>query len=149
VGYTLFDAAGTVIVPRTIAGVTETVPNAGLYAADVTFPDAFRGVIVWDTGTFFSKTYHATEDYNPLTVSLDSGSIAFPTDKIDEILGTVQAMTGTLDFIRDMTSGRWIIEDNMMKFYAEDNVTLVAQFELFDENGVPSMGSVFERVKVP
>lgn len=162
VGYTLLSPIGAVVTPRTTASVVEMLSGSGLYSADVTIPDAFEGSIVWDTGTVFSRVFYAIEDLNPTTVILDSGSIAFPTDKIDSILGTVQSMTGTLQtvtgtlqsmssalqYIRDMTSGRWKVENNMMKFYAEDNVTLVAQFDLFDENGTPTMGGVFERVKV-
>lgn len=127
VGYTLLDATGSIASARTTAGVYQTAP--GIYAANVSFPDDFHGQILWDTGTTFMTASYATEQYN---VEANDPSVA-----------------RNVSFIRDMTGGRWQIESNMMKFYAEDNVTLVAEFELFDDAGVPTMDAVFERLKKP
>jgi hypothetical protein len=35
-----------------------------------------------------------------------------------------------------------------MLFYKEDNATLIAEFNLLDDAGNPTMDAVFERVKV-
>ncbi len=50
-------------------------------------------------------------------------------------------------FIRSIEGGRWVIENNQMIFYGEDNTTEVARFELSDTNGNPSMANVMERVR--
>ena len=50
-------------------------------------------------------------------------------------------------FIRNIEGGRWVIENNQMIFYGEDNTTEVARFELSDTNGNPSMANVMERVR--
>ena len=48
----------------------------------------------------------------------------------------------------DIQYGRWYINNNQMIFYKEDNVTEVARFNLFDDNGNPTMDAVFDRVKI-
>ncbi len=53
-----------------------------------------------------------------------------------------------LEFIKQINGGRWKIVGNQMIFYKEDNTTVVATFNLFDQNGNPSMVNVFDRQKV-
>ena len=53
-----------------------------------------------------------------------------------------------LEFIRAVESGRWKIVGNQMIFYDEDGVAELMRFNLFDEAGFPTMGNVFERVRV-
>lgn len=53
-----------------------------------------------------------------------------------------------LSIIRKIETGNWKIEDNQMIFYDTDGVTPVLTFNLFDENGVPTMENPFERVAV-
>ena len=138
VGYTLFDSAGAITQARTTTGVYQISSGSGIYAANISFPDGFNGQILWDTASVFSKTYRAIEHYN----------VEENDPKVSEIHAMVSSITGSIQLLRDMTTGRWIIENNQMKFYKEDNVTLVATFDLYDDNGVPSMDPVFERVKV-
>jgi hypothetical protein len=137
VGYALFDSTGQIVLERTTSGVNQVVP--GVYSADVEVPSMFSGQIIWDTGSAFSRVYYATEEVS------EASSVV---QTLSSISGTLSTMSNTLQFIRDMTAGRWKIEGNQMKFYAEDNVTLVAVFDLKDDLGAPSTDSVFERVKV-
>lgn len=51
-------------------------------------------------------------------------------------------------FIKQIEGGRWKIEANQMIFYASDNVTEVARFNLFDEARSPTMISPFDRRRV-
>ena len=48
-------------------------------------------------------------------------------------------------FLKDIEGGRWKIENNQMKFYKADNMTVVATFDLFGNDGKPTMQNVFER----
>lgn len=48
-------------------------------------------------------------------------------------------------FLKDMIGGRWLIENNQMKFYKDDNITLIATFDLKNASGDPAMKDVFER----
>lgn len=142
VGYTVLDAAGAVVTPRTTVGVYQLTSGSGIYAAYISFPDAFRGQVLWDTGvSAFPTASYATEQYN----------VEENNPNTDNIWGTVQAITGSIQLLRDMTAGRWKIDSstNVMSFYKEDNVTLVAQFDLFDDLGNPSSDAVFERTKLP
>ena len=136
VGYQLLDMAGSVVIPRTTSGVYQTVP--GIYAAYVSFPDNFRGQILWDTGTAFLTASYATEQYN----------YEENNPKVDSIYNVVTSMTGTLNSIYDIQYGRWRIVGDQMIFYKDDNSTEVVRFNLFDDAGNPTMDAVFERVKV-
>jgi len=53
-----------------------------------------------------------------------------------------------LEFLKSVEGGRWKIENNQMIFYDEDNVTEIMRFDLYDENGEPTMRNVFERKRV-
>lgn len=138
VGYTLLDQTGVEEQPRTTSGVYQITSGSGIYAAYISFPEGFHGQVVWDTGAAFSRTYYATEQYN----------IEENDPRVGETWQMVSNITGSIQTLRDMTAGRWIIENNQMKFYKEDNVTLVATFDLYDDTNTPTMDSVFERVKV-
>jgi len=137
VGYTIMDASGSIVAPRTTVGVYQLESGSGLYAAYVNFPDSFRGQIMWDTGTAFATKSYAVEQYN----------VEENNPKIDDIDLRVTQMSGTMGQLYDIQFGRWHIIANQMVFYREDNVTEIARFNLFDENGAPSMDAVFERVK--
>ena len=54
-----------------------------------------------------------------------------------------------LEFIFDINGGRWKIVSNQMIFYTADGLTIVATFDLKDLAGLPTMGDVFERTRVP
>jgi hypothetical protein len=140
VGYQLLDQTGSIVLSRTTSGVYQTAP--GIYAAYVTFPDSFSGQVLWDTGThFFTSASYATDEYNVTAAAID-------TAKIDSIYDVVTSMTGTLNSIYDIQFGRWRIVNDKMLFYKEDNATLIAEFNLFDDAGNPTMDAVFERTRV-
>lgn len=123
VGYAVLDSTGAIVSVRTTTGVYELVSGSGMYAANITFTDDFRGSIVWDTGTV-SNVRYATEQYN------------------------YEENNPKVDNVYDIERGRWKIESNQMIFYKEDNATEVARFNLFDESGNPTMDSPFERRRV-
>lgn len=64
------------------------------------------------------------------------------------VSGSIVAVATDIAFIKSIEGGRWKIENNRMKFYKDDNITLVAEFDLFDSSGTPSESSVFERVRL-
>ena len=127
------------VSPRTTTGVYEVASGSGIYAALVNFPDGFHGQLLWDTGAAFPTASYATEDYN----------VESNDPKVAQIFTDTQALTGSVQVIRDMTEGRWKIVADQMIFYAADNMTEVARFNLFDDTGTPSMDAVFERFRVP
>lgn len=163
VGYTVLDQAGTIVTSRTTTGVYQLTSGSGLYAAYVTFPDNFRGQILWDTGTAFAETYYATEQYNveennPLVSEIHvdtqfiTGAISDVAVVLDAVYSDVGMITGTLnivasdvEFIKHIEGGRWRIVNDQMIFYKSDNATEVARFDLYDQFGAPSSETVFER----
>jgi uncharacterized protein YoxC len=108
VGYQILDTSGTVVSARTTAGVYQTAP--GIYAAYITFPDNFRGQILWDTGIAFPTASYATEAYNveendPRVAAtygkvLDvSGSVNNINDNVSIVLGDLALISTTLDAV--------------------------------------------------
>ena len=61
-----------------------------------------------------------------------------------------QQSLNDVEFVKNIEGGRWIIDSalNQMVFYAEDNISEVARFDLLDKDGLPTSENVFERVKI-
>jgi len=144
VGYTVLDVAGAVVSPRTTTGVYQLTSGSGIYAANVTYPDNFNGQILWDcpaiTGSMsliLSKSF-ATEEQN----------VQANDPKVADTWQMVNSVTGSIQRLIDSAYGRWHIIGNQMNFYKEDNVTLVATYNLYDDLVAPSMDAVFQRIKV-
>ena len=121
VGYRLMNLDGSVSGSRNTSTVGEVLAGAGIYSASIYFTNTFSGSILWDTGESTPK--YASEDYN--------------------------GIDNKIDLTQQLTSGRWQINNGTkeMIFYKEDNSTEIARYSLFDENGVPSVTSVFDRRK--
>jgi len=129
VGYRIYNSSGNLSGSRVTSGVGEVLGGSGIYSASVHISEGFIGHVLWDTGE--SSPVYASED-------------------IDNTLNTLSAISSSVDATRQLTVGKWQIltSSNQMVFYKEDNTTEIARYNLFDESGVPSFSSVFERVKV-
>ena len=121
VGVSLYDADGTISGSRITAGVHEVGSNTGIYACQLTFAANFSGSILWDTGE--SDSVYASEQYNPTAERVK--------------------------FNMDIAGGKWTMDSssNQMIFYAADNTTEVARFDLTDSDGAGSVASVFTRTR--
>lgn len=121
VGYALLNTDGSTKLARTTVGVFNVHPSSGMYAVNITFDDLWNGLVVWDSGPLIDPVAYATDEYHD-----------------------------TLEFIRDMTAGRWKVDSltNQMVFYKEDNTTPIATFNLLDENSLPTVDAPVERQKV-
>lgn len=137
VGYTLIAADGSTSQSRTTSGVYQLTSGSGIYAAYITFPDHFRGQVLWDTGAAFPTSSYAVEQYN----------VEENNPRVDSNWEMLNTLTGSVQALRDMVEGRWKIQSNQMIFYKADNVTEVARFDLRDDVGSPTMDSVFERIR--
>jgi hypothetical protein len=148
VKYTLLDVGGTTIFGPTATGVYELASGSGCYAADVSFPDSFHGSVLWAcppvtssfNGFILSQSF-ATEQYN----------VESNDPKVADTWAMVNSITGSVAGLIDVAFGRWKIDKvaNQMVFFREDNVTVVATFNLFDDTGAPAFDGVFERRLVP
>jgi hypothetical protein len=137
VGYTLIDKNGQIIHPRTTSGVYQVAP--GIYAANVEYPDNFVGQILWDAPqTLDRPPEYAVEQQNYLSNN----------PKVEDVYNQVLLLSGSIDFIKQIESGRWRIVDNQMIFYRDDNSTPLATFNLYDQYGTPTENEVVERVRV-
>lgn len=139
VGYTVLDETGAVITARTTVGVYQVATGSGIYAAFVTFPDNFKGQVLWDAPSTGSlNQIFAIEEQNYLQNNT----------KVDDIYTQLIMVSGSVDFIRQIEGGRWRITGNQMIFFREDNTTVVATFNLYDQFGSPTEDEVMERQRV-
>jgi hypothetical protein len=134
VGYTLLSTAGAVVSPRTTTGVYHIA--SGTYAANVVFPDRFNGQILWDCPAVGSL---------PSTIAIEAQNVEANDPRVSDTWSMVNATTGSIQALYDISYGRWRILNNQMVFYKADNTTVVATFDLKDNLGNPTMDGVFER----
>ena len=50
--------------------------------------------------------------------------------------------------MKSIEGGKWEIKNNQMIFYAENNTTELARFNLYNDAGVLAEESIFKRVRV-
>ena len=61
----------------------------------------------------------------------------------------VKTITSDVDFLKSIEGGRWDLVADQMIFYADDNTTEVARFDMFDSAGNPTTtGDIFKRTRV-
>lgn len=115
--YTLYNTTGTEVSASSNTGIYELGASTGIYGVELNVSTDFTGSIVW------SSTQHSS---------------VFATEQ----LKTDQKMS------RVIHTGRWKIDKNtkQMIFFQEDNLTVIARYNLFDRNGNASIEEVFERV---
>jgi hypothetical protein len=92
VGYTLYNASGSVKQSRTTTGVSELTAGSGIYSVSITFDYNWKGSIVWDTGE--ASPLYSVEDYNDeveLTGSGVSGTFSY---NVNTAIGKVRLLIG-------------------------------------------------------
>lgn len=101
--------------------------------------------IVPVAGVFIQQTQSAAY----AVTSIGSGG-ATPSDIATAVWGHTSAAQaiGDIEFIKGIEGGRWKIITNQMIFYATDNTTEIARFDLKDANGNATIISPMERVRV-
>jgi len=69
---------------------------------------------------------------------------------MEEVLfdNSILEIKENVELIKGIETGRWRIVNNQMIFYADDNTTVLAQFNLYDKTGSPASEDVYERRKV-
>lgn len=86
VGYRLLDKFQQIVQGRTTTGVTEVWAGLGVYSVLLTFPDAFEGYIVWDTGQ--SPVGVGTAKLRTVVEDL----VVAPAVDFDGVTGAVEAL---------------------------------------------------------
>ena len=116
--YELYDTLGGQVVSATNTGIYEIGTSTGLYGVQLNLSTQFSGSIVWSVNG--NTNVYATEEV-----------------KIDQKMA------------RYIHTGRWEVDENtnQMIFYQDDNVTEMGRFDLKNEDGEPSVASVFKRIR--
>jgi hypothetical protein len=83
-----------------------------------------------------------------------SSSLTTLDDNVNIMHGVITDVQTVVSGVHDVVNenkefliGRWLIANNQMIFFDQNNVEIV-RYDLFDQNGHPSMENVFERRKV-
>ena len=138
VGYQLLSETGAVQAVRTTSGVYKTAP--GIYAAYISFPDYFRGQVLWDTGAAFASTFYATEQYNveenDPRVASTYANTNYITGSVNYISSTLHAVSGNVDQINNTTTQIFGTVNNMQTQVTQMSGTLNNVYDLvFDLSG--------------
>lgn len=82
---------------------------------------------------------------NPVVFVYDCVS-ALIADLVAGVSGAQAAATNALNAL----TGGWTLDPvlNQLTIFSTDNVTVIAKFNCFDPNGLPSVTNVYKRVKV-
>jgi len=145
----------------TVAGVTYARVIEIINGYSITFDDGQYTVRLVGSNNNFFDVENGILNQNQVQVIAGnaaglivhtSGSGVTLQDKVDianAVWNHLRAVDkDAVDFIANIEGGRWRIVSNQMIFYAEDNVTEIARFNLFDSLGSPTMTNVYERVRV-
>lgn len=146
VGYRLIDSTGLAVQNRSAVDIYETFPGTGIYASSILFPDDFVGTILWDTGG--EKPVYAVEEFNnSINGTGVSQQVNEVTMQVNMVTDQVTNLADEIRFIRGMTAGRWALDkkDATMTYYDESGKNLLVTYQLLDENGNPSIESVYDR----
>lgn len=133
--------------------IGETTPTLDCFVYD--HNDALvatKTVVYRNAGYLFSHVFTNTGVYFVKVVS-SFGVSYFDTIQVKPSIwteGGADSLVSNITDIKDMTMGRWKVDTtlNRMIFYATDNVTIVAQYDLKDAAGNAVSTSVFERIRV-
>lgn len=145
-GYRLIDDTGVAVRERTQVGVYETYPGTGIYAADISFEDGFKGTILWDIEG--DNPVFAAEEFNDI---VNGGAVKQQVTEVTTQVGIVSDqvtdLADEIRFIRGMTAGRWTLDkkDSTMTYYDESGMNVLVTYEMLDERGKPSIESVYDR----
>ena len=132
--------------------------GAGIYTCEYTHSDT-PGTYLFVVNSASHPGKDARQVYfeSPMSSGLDWSKVE--RSQIREALGitgeraqpeggTLQNIAAQADFIAGIEGGRWQITNNQMLFYADDNTTEIARFDLFDSNDNPASENIFERKRV-
>ncbi len=146
IGYRLIDATGLVARARSQLGVYEAYPGTGIYAAEIDFEDGFKGTILWDIDAV--NPVFAAEEFNDI---VNGGAVKQQVTEVTTQVGIVSDqvtdLADEIRFIRGMTAGRWTLDkkNSTMTYYDESGKNVLVTYEMLDEDGKPSIESVYDR----
>jgi hypothetical protein len=148
------------IVVGNDTGTLETNLSSGSFVATVRDPDDTEsytptvvesgkpGLYRFDISSSFFEA-HGPGGYGCVVEVSEPGVVADVISHVVMVsLNDIDTVYDNIEYVRQATCGRWKIEDNKMKFYKEDNVTLLMEFDLYDQSGNPTMQNVFDRTRL-
>jgi hypothetical protein len=132
-------------IADSILAKTDVATSTRLASANYTAPDNSGIAVVYgivdeikDKTDLLPADPAGVSDLADLATGAELAAIE---TKIDNIAGHAA-------FIAGIEGGRWKIDDNQMIFYADDNATEIARFDLLDKTGDPAEQNIFERRRV-
>jgi len=105
--------------------------------------DGQSGVSCFDRSPLSPTTVVDISYLPPQVEVIEKGTSGLTTEESAALL----ALQVDVEWIKEMEQGQWKIENNQMIFY-NTSLVEIARFNLFDNQGNPTMEHVFERVPV-
>jgi hypothetical protein len=96
-------------------------------------------------GGFYKYTFSTYNDAYDYVIRADGGNTLSAPDRYKMSANDLGQVTNPLNLVKKIEANKMKIETNQLKIYEDDGVTVAKTYDLFDENGSPSMTSVFQR----
>ena len=128
------------LAPASITTIVSSTWDAGMSGHDL--PGSAGALLLSASAVSASIDYQVIANHvwdEQVSAHQTSGSSGF----------TLSQVSGSVGRVYDHVYGRWKIDTslNQMIIYAPDNVTVLASYNLFDQNGVPTSQSPFDKQK--
>lgn len=139
----------TITLNALASSVDNAYKNQIIFIRSGTGEDQARRVLSYVGSTRIATICHnwdTTPDTTSAYVMLPN--IVLPEEVIaDEVWTSVLGaeVRSQLEYIKDVESGRWKMENDQMIFYKADNMTEVVRFNLYNQSGSPAMENIYER----
>lgn len=139
---TYCDETGSDILPK--PPITEV--KGGLYVFTPSFHANHLLCYVIDAGVNSLSRYF-TDILRPESFDVDQIATAATNAASAAAAATNAATVSTI--VKKIQTNRWIVASNQLIIYDDDRTTPLYTFNLFDQNGIPTMTSIFQRVPTP
>lgn len=137
------------------APIITEIGASGVYKFTPVFANPAKGIsyiLNCGTGANPPRTarYMRPEDWNADNANVLSSTLA-TASSVSTINGTLTTIQTIVQSISDVELGKWVVSTsgptaNQLLLYKPDGTTLIATFDLQDQNGVPTTTNPYRRI---
>lgn len=129
---------------NTKVGITATLENVKIKfeAQDSPIVCTIRGgnIVAVDSDGYAMSVIEPSSNVTAVLAQSTSPSLVAEWSENEK-----NTLLNTIEMIKQINSGKWVLENNQLIFYENDNGTELMRFNLFDQTGQPAMKNIFTR----
>jgi hypothetical protein len=123
-------------------------PTATEWASGNLFSEISQGIYYLDYNFAIAGSYIVKFAENGEAMTTSTYRVWDIDTDLDSVYNNSKIISSNVAFVKNVESGRWLRSGSQMKLYKDDNVTLIATFNLKTSGGTAAgvANNVFERV---